>query len=210
MTSWMLIIWRRINGWVLCGAALAIVAELGQLFDWIPGTFDPWDLFFYCLGFFLPVVLHEKNYWSALALTVMAILALGSTESPPTNRNIIPADASLVDVEVIDVKIVQFKNAANGKIGQEVLTTWKNKGDKPVKVVYAEITAYFDDGSIKEQMEYTIYATFDDRPGVKPGETHRTKPGEGFKLTGLKGMPGYHPAAKAVVRVTRAGDKSGL
>jgi hypothetical protein len=115
-----------------------------------------------------------------------------------------------VDVEVIDVKIVQFKNAANGKIGQEVLTTWKNKGDKPVRVVYAEITAYFDDGSIKEQMEYTIYATFDDRPGVKPGETHRTKPGEGFNLTGFKGMPGYRPAAKAVVRVTRAGDKSGL
>jgi hypothetical protein len=158
----------------------------------------------------------KRNYLSAFALIAMSFLAIGSVEAPPethkvgSKRNAVGAGATEMEVEVLDVKLVPFKMATNGKMGQEILTTWKNKGDKPVRVVYAEFTTYYEDGRIREQMEYTLYATFDDRPGVRPGATHRTKPREGFLLSGNNGFPGYRPAATATVRITRAADKSGM
>jgi hypothetical protein len=158
----------------------------------------------------------KRNYLSAVALITMSLLAIGSVEAPPeakkvgSPRNAVGEGATEVEVEVLDVKLVPFKLASNGKMGQEILTTWKNKGDKPVRVVYAEFTAYYEDGTICEQIEYTLFATFDDRPGVRPGAIHRTKPGEGYKLTGYEGFPGFRPAASATVRITKAADKSGM
>jgi hypothetical protein len=61
ITSWMLIIWLRVNAWVVTGFVLAVASEIGQLLSLVPGSFDALDLFFYFLGFAIPVVLHEKK-----------------------------------------------------------------------------------------------------------------------------------------------------
>lgn len=95
-------------------------------------------------------------------------------------------------------------------MGQEVLTTWKNTGDTPIRMVAAEIKPVNADGSPRQSFHYTLYAEFDDSPGVAPGETYTTKPGHGFKLPGFEGMVGYLPASSVDVRVTRVSEHSGL
>jgi hypothetical protein len=61
ITSWMLIIWQRFNAWVVTGFVLAVASEIGQMLSLVPGSFDALDLFFYFIGFAIPVVLHEKK-----------------------------------------------------------------------------------------------------------------------------------------------------
>ncbi len=112
--------------------------------------------------------------------------------------------------ELIDARLAPFKNAANGKMGQEVLTTWKNTGNSSVRVVDAEIKSLNGDGSTRDTFNYTLYAEFDDSSGVLPGETHVTEPGGGFKLPGFEGFPGYSPAASGKVRITKVAEKSGM
>lgn len=61
-TSWMLIIWGRLVPWVFTGVVLAVVAEFGQLFGIVQGTFDIVDLLFYVCAFLLARFLNEKAH----------------------------------------------------------------------------------------------------------------------------------------------------
>lgn len=46
--------------WIFVMPFIAIVSEILQFFKIIPGTFDIWDLNFYVLGTFLPLILNQK------------------------------------------------------------------------------------------------------------------------------------------------------
>ena len=118
------------------------------------------------------------------------------------------APSKMPKVELLEAKLAPFKNAANGKMGQEVLTKWKNTGESTVRVVDAEIKSLNADGSTRDSFNYTLYAEFDDSPGVLPGETHVTEAGRGFKLPGFEGFPGYSPAASVNIRITKVAEKS--
>jgi hypothetical protein len=55
-TSWMLQINGKVSPVTKLPISLAILSEFGQQLKLIPGTFDPMDLVFYCLGYFLAIV----------------------------------------------------------------------------------------------------------------------------------------------------------
>ncbi|QDV25867.1 hypothetical protein [Aureliella helgolandensis] len=149
--------------------------------------------------------------------TLFALLIAMGCDTPTAQNRTTPetttsqnAPTKMATVELIDAQLAPFKNAANGKMGQEVLTTWKNTGDISVRVVDAEITSLNDDGSTRETFNYTLFAEFDDSPGVLPGETHETEPGRGFKLPGFEGFAGYSPASSVKVRIAKVAEKSGM
>jgi hypothetical protein len=131
----------------------------------------------------------------------------GTTQDSSTSQK---ALAKLAAVELLDAQLAQFKYPADGKTGQEVLTTWINNGDVPIRVVDATITTLNEDGSTRETFNYTLFAEFDDSPGVKPGATHVTEPGRGFKLPGFEGLPGYAPASSVKVQITSVAEESGM
>jgi hypothetical protein len=112
--------------------------------------------------------------------------------------------------EFVSAKLAPFKNAANGKMGQEVIATWRNVGDAPVRAVDANIKLRDPNGNIIDSFTYTIYAEFDDAPGVLPGETYTTKAGNGFKPPGFQGLPGYTPADSVEVTITKSSKTSGM
>ena len=62
-TSWMLMIWRRMNLWVVTGVVLAVGGELGQLqvVGLVPGTYDNTDMVCYLGGFLLSWVIYAKT-----------------------------------------------------------------------------------------------------------------------------------------------------
>lgn len=60
-TSWMLLIWKRFVPWVWVGLILAVVAEYGQLFGFVQGTFQTLDVLFYVGGFVLAGIFNEKT-----------------------------------------------------------------------------------------------------------------------------------------------------
>ncbi|WP_244283448.1 hypothetical protein [Flavobacterium hercynium] len=47
--------------WIFIIPLIAIISELGQLFNIIPGTFDIIDLLLYILGMLLPFVIYKKS-----------------------------------------------------------------------------------------------------------------------------------------------------
>ena len=68
LTSLMLIIWYKDSNktkyiWLLIGPILGISAELGQLINIVPGTFDNTDLIFCLIGSITPFIFfnHIKN-----------------------------------------------------------------------------------------------------------------------------------------------------
>ena len=63
--SLMLILWKKIKSnfkyfWYFIAPILGIFAEIGQYINWVPGTFDFFDLIFFLLGSFLPFILVRK------------------------------------------------------------------------------------------------------------------------------------------------------
>jgi hypothetical protein len=110
-------------------------------------------------------------------------------------------------IELLDARLAPSKNAANGKMMQEVLTTCKNNGNLPVRLVDAEIKSLNADGGVLETYNYIFYSAFNDSPGVLPGETYTTEARRGFQLPGFDGLPGY-PAPSVKVRITRVAEKS--
>ncbi len=60
-TSWMLMIWRRMNVWVVTGVVLAVGGELGQLVGLVVGTYDNIDMVCYLGGFLLSWVIYAKT-----------------------------------------------------------------------------------------------------------------------------------------------------
>tara|TARA_B100001939_G_scaffold172312_1_gene148506 strand:+ start:6960 stop:7409 length:450 start_codon:yes stop_codon:yes gene_type:complete len=68
--SILLVIWNnKVNKnniyWILVVPIVAILCEFGQLFKFIPGTFDKFDIIFYILGVFIPILIYTnfiKNF----------------------------------------------------------------------------------------------------------------------------------------------------
>lgn len=64
-TSWMLMIWRRVNLWVMTGVILAVGGELGQIklgqSQLVVGTYDHIDMVCYLGGFLLSWVMYAKT-----------------------------------------------------------------------------------------------------------------------------------------------------
>ncbi len=141
----------------------------------------------------------------AAMLSLALILIAVSSLSPKPNEATANSSA-----ELLESRLVLFRNAANGKMGQEVLATWKNNGTTPVRVVDAQITSINDDGTTRDTFNFTLYAEFDNRPGVAPGATYTTEPGRGFKLPGFDGLAGYSPVASIRVRITKVAIHSGM
>ncbi len=111
---------------------------------------------------------------------------------------------SVTSVSVTGAELAPYKNAANGKQWQEVITTWTNTGNAPVRVVDANIVARNRNGDLLDSFNYTIYAGFDDDAGVAPGETYTTPSGSGFKL------PDDTHASSVEVTVTSSLEHSGM
>ncbi len=59
-TSWMMLIWGKLTPWALVTVILSVGSEFGQLFGFLPGTYDSLDVIFYFLGFVFAVVIYEK------------------------------------------------------------------------------------------------------------------------------------------------------
>jgi len=170
---------------------------------------------------------------SAKAVSILSQLGnkLFSHKTPWTTekkmRSIIPAILVLTlvtgctgnnektKVEFVSAKLARFKNP-EGTVFQEVIATWKNVGDSPVRLVDATMTPRDAKGNLMNSFtptgshNYTIYAEFDHNPGVLPGETYTTKNGNGFKLPGFEGMGGYMPAVSVDVEITKSAKTSGL
>jgi hypothetical protein len=60
-TSWMILIWNRMNAWVLLPIVLSLAGEFGQLAGVVVGTFDWFDVLFYLFGFIIPGILLCKR-----------------------------------------------------------------------------------------------------------------------------------------------------
>ncbi len=111
---------------------------------------------------------------------------------------------------VLSSEPVSFISPGNGKRMQQVHVTWENTGTTPIRVVDADIISRDSVGNILERHNYTIYAEFDHSPGVRPGEIYTTPAGEGFILSGYRGLPGYTEAQTVDVRITNVLEKSGM
>jgi hypothetical protein len=60
-TSWMLLLWGRMSPWAYAGVSLGLGSEFGQLFGFVPGTYDNLDVVFYIGAFILSGVFHTKK-----------------------------------------------------------------------------------------------------------------------------------------------------
>tara|TARA_B110000027_G_C15877869_1_gene194055 strand:- start:14 stop:496 length:483 start_codon:yes stop_codon:yes gene_type:complete len=60
MFTWDNIITRHNFLWIIGVPILAIFSELGQINNFIPGTFDTIDLLFYIFGLLIPIFLFKK------------------------------------------------------------------------------------------------------------------------------------------------------
>lgn len=108
-----------------------------------------------------------------------------------------------VAVELVQARLEPFRTAA-GDDTQIVGVDWKNTGNRPVRAVHANIKAFDAQGrELYSAPNYTIYAVFNDRPGVAPGETYTKPKGEGHVLPPL--LP--RPATRVTVEITKAEEK---
>jgi hypothetical protein len=60
MLTWDNIITRHNFLWIIGVPILVIFSELGQINNFVPGTFDIIDLLFYIFGFLVPLFLFKK------------------------------------------------------------------------------------------------------------------------------------------------------
>ena len=105
-----------------------------------------------------------------------------------------------LSAEVLDVKIVPERNDA----GQEfriVKVTWKNTGNKNIRVIDADISVVDNTGGLPPKLNYTIFACSNEETGIKPGETYAPKEW-GFAL------PLGCTATEAKVEITEILEKS--
>lgn len=103
-------------------------------------------------------------------------------KNDPPPRESTPAGPS---VQVVDFRAIPGTDAA----GRDVLRVgfaFRNTGDRPVRKVKGIIRAYDANGSEvpggSDGLDYTMYAAFNDEPGILPGETYQTPSGKGYIL----------------------------
>lgn len=151
----------------------------------------------------------RRHLWSTAALLVMVFFAFGSVGGDKSSEPNKPDRGAQNDgggsIEIVNVRVEPYRTA-NGFDTVMIYVDWKNTGSRPVRVVDAKINAFDAAGNAVEVMpvrDYTIYAVFNDRPGITPGETYIEPQGEGFvapKPTG--GMP-----TRATARITKVSDR---
>lgn len=101
-----------------------------------------------------------------------------SNDSPPQQP------APVTSAKILRAKLVPFRSPTTGRTIQRVVTTWKNTGTTPVRVIEARFIFYDAAGRVLESHDYTLYASFG--AGVPPGATYATPAGEGFIYPGLE------------------------
>lgn len=104
--------------------------------------------------------------------------------------------------EISGVRLIPWTLPTNGREAQMVLTDWRNTGERPIRVVHADIIAYDDRGTEIDSSarDYTIYVVCNSAPGIAPGEEYQEPVGEGFVLIPI---PTLVPRADSVaVRIT--------
>jgi hypothetical protein len=151
-----------------------------------------------------------KHLWSTAALLVMVFLAFGSVSGDKSSERNKPDGGAQSDaggsVEIVKVRVEPFRSAT-GFDTVMIYVDWKNTGSRPVRVVDAKITAFDAAGNEIEVMpvaDYTIYAVFNDRPGVAPGETYIEPQGEGFIAPKTPGVMPTRASAK-ITKVSERG-----
>lgn len=119
-----------------------------------------------------------------------------------------PLPTTDAQAEVVGVRLAPIQTA-QGRWVQEVLTDWRNAGNVPIRVVFAEITAYDAAGTelSSSAPDYCIFAGERSTPSIAPGEIYREPRGKGFMLLGL---PGEGEPVRATVRILRARSRSAL
>src|SRR5690606_28108228 len=90
---------------------------------------------------------------------------------------------SISDVRVVRVR-VETHTLDSGRRAQVVCVDWKNEGDRPIRAVDADIVLFDGRGEPIDFpiRDYCIYAESDEKPGVLPGDRHRTPKHLGFVL----------------------------
>jgi len=108
LASLLAFVWRDTSSrartaWLAAGAMLAIGYELAQLARWVPGTFDPKDLFASAAGYAAAIVtadhdrrssMNVRHVLSAVTLALFALLALGSAANPDADAPAAPQPCS--------------------------------------------------------------------------------------------------------------------
>ena len=61
LTSYFIIIWKKINIWTFVGISIAFFSELGQLIGFFPGTYSNMDVLFYMFSFILSMQLNNNT-----------------------------------------------------------------------------------------------------------------------------------------------------
>jgi hypothetical protein len=149
--------------------------------------------------------LHKQ---SLFVVTVLCILAVGSTDTSstntvPTSQPVQETSGQTVQQPVRQTSSIEGVRAAvlpipKGKslvsdVQYELIATWKNTGTTNIHAVKADINLLGSQGEVIDQITYTIYVADGwefGRPtepgassGIPPGFTYTDPPGDGYFLT---------------------------
>ena len=82
--------------------------------------------------------------------------------------------------EVLRSRLVPFDSPNSKWPMQMVITTWRNTGHGPIRDVEARFKFRDRNKQILAIRDYTLYAAYDDEPGIQPGKSYTTPKGEGY------------------------------
>lgn len=112
---------------------------------------------------------------------------IGKPASPVVNQPSDQASGQVPDqgmgtyqAEVIRVRLVP-SISAQGKAVQTLLIDWKNTGTLPIGQVNATVTFFDADGrQLDEIRNWSVFATYDRKKTIKPGQAHEEPNNDGF------------------------------
>ncbi len=120
----------------------------------------------------------------------------------------VEAEARKPQAIVVRNQLVGFISPENGQRMQMLSVTLKNTGLTPIRSVDARIT-YFDfSDKIIGTHKYSVYAKFDNEPGILPGHFWTTPKGEGIIPQAFVGFEKRLKSAR--VNITEVSEKSGM
>jgi hypothetical protein len=109
-----------------------------------------------------------------VSLTLLIILTATGCTSPEYPNN--PKG----QVSLLNAELTTITND-NGTFSV-IRTTWKNTGATPVKTINARVQAWNQQGSLVIDVDYTLFAVFDNQRGILPGQTYTTPADQSFRL----------------------------
>lgn len=161
--------------------------------------------------------LHSGRNALIVALACMGLLPLlllvtcSFVLTPPkSTRSVVPRTASPTSAKLLQSEVREFISPRDGQRLPMAYVTWKNTGMTPIRVVRADIVHVDSRGNVLDAVkDYTIYAAWNDSPGVQPGETYTDPPGRGYILTPQLGSPNLRETS-LLVRLTAVREYSSL